>query len=128
QASPKCLAPSHQHRGNGDVQRVNRAGLQILANHRDATTDAHIPVSGCRLRQGQRFVDATGDEMKRRAPVHYRRFASMLGQHKGWYMIRRTLSPPAAPTVIRPRTAHRAEHITTENPRVDILETTHNEV
>src|SRR5690606_8926495 len=60
-------------------------------------------------------------------PVHYQRFASMLGQHKGWYMIRRTLSPPATPAVIRPGTAHRAEHVATKNPRADILEAANNE-
>src|SRR4029077_1223325 len=52
----------------------------------------------------------------------------MIGQDKDLSVIRGGLAPPPFPRVVRPRTPHRSKHISPEDPRADIFETTDGEV
>src|SRR6476620_6319693 len=42
-----------------------------------------------------------------------------MGQDEGRYVIRRLVAPPALPAVIGPWTAHRTEHVSTQDPGPD---------
>src|ERR1051325_551209 len=44
-------------------------------------------------------------------------------QHEHRHVIRRLVAPPAFPAVIRPRAAHRAEHVSAEDPCADFRKT-----
>jgi hypothetical protein len=52
----------------------------------------------------------------------------MISQDEYLSVIRRILSPPTFPRVVWPRASHRAKHISPEDPRADIFETTGGEV
>src|SRR5712691_8769797 len=59
------------------------------------------------------------DEPELRAARHGDRLPRMMRQHKRGNVIRRLLSPPPFPAVIRPGAADRAEHVATQNPRAN---------
>src|SRR5437667_5871700 len=46
-----------------------------------------------------------------------------MSEHKDRRVIRRVVTPPAFPTLIRPWSAHRDKHIPSKNIRADILKT-----
>src|SRR5437773_2422432 len=46
----------------------------------------------------------------------------MVGQHKNWSVIGRSVSPPALPRLIDPWPADRPEHVPAQDPGSDILE------
>src|SRR6266446_7640984 len=46
-----------------------------------------------------------------------------MGEHKDRRVIRRVVTPPAFPTLLRPWSAHRAKHIPSKNISADILKT-----
>src|SRR6266404_4108442 len=60
--------------------------------------------------------------MKCGAAFHLERRPRVMGEHKDRRVIRRLISPPAFPTFVRPRAAHRPEHIPPENIRADTSE------
>jgi hypothetical protein len=60
------------------VQFIDQAGLQILANCRDATSNLDVACSrgvACALERG---VDPVRDEVERGAALHYDRLAGMV--------------------------------------------------
>ena len=69
----------------------------------------------------QRGVDAVGDKMKRRASAHVHRRARMMREHENRRVVRRVVTPPAFPLVIRPCATNWSEHIAAQNPRADAL-------
>src|SRR5207247_5652584 len=54
------------------------------------------------------------------AALHREGGARMVRQHEDRAVIRRVVAPPALPALVRPRPAHRPEHVATENPCADI--------
>jgi hypothetical protein len=78
QALEHRLAPSEQDRRKREVQFIDQAGLQILANCRDATSNFDVACSrgvACALERG---VDPVRDEVERGAALHYDRLAGMV--------------------------------------------------
>src|ERR1700709_1673159 len=70
QALEHRLASSEQHRRKRKVQFIDQAGLQILANGRDATSDLDVTCSrgvACALERG---MDPVRDEVERGAALH----------------------------------------------------------
>ena len=65
----------------------------------------------------ERLVDAAGDEVERRSALHLERHARVVREDERGDVIRRLLSPPPAPRLVRPRTTHRTEHVAAEDPR-----------
>jgi hypothetical protein len=57
------------------------------------------------------------------AALHIERFPSMMREHENIAMIRRIVTPPTFPIVIRPCSADRAEHVPPDNPSTDIFKT-----
>jgi hypothetical protein len=52
----------------------------------------------------------------------------MMREHERGHVIRRLLAPPAAPALVRPRPAHRPEHVAAEDPGADVLEAARGDV
>src|SRR5580704_6691985 len=78
QALEHRLAASEQDRRKCEVQFIDQAGLQILANCRDTTSDLDVTRScgiACALERG---VDPVRDEVERGAPLHYDWLAGMV--------------------------------------------------
>ena len=78
QALEHRLASSEQDRGKREVQFIDQAGLQILANCRDATSNLDVARSrgvACALERG---VDPVRDEVECGAALHYDRLAGMV--------------------------------------------------
>src|SRR5471030_2054751 len=78
QALEHRLAPSEQDRRKREVQFINQAGLQILANCRDATSNFDVTCSrgvACAINRG---MYPARDEVERRAALHYDRLPGMV--------------------------------------------------
>src|ERR1700752_5034135 len=78
QALEHRLPPSEPDRRKREVQFIDQAGLQILANCREATSDLDVTCSrgvACALESG---VDPVRDEVERGAALHYDRLAGMV--------------------------------------------------
>src|ERR1700680_805859 len=101
------------------MELVNQAGTQILPNGGYPATDADVPLARCSGGLLQRGVDAFGDEAKLRATRHPERRPRVMRQHEDGCVIRRLGAPPALPAVVRPRAAHRTEHVAPKNPGTD---------
>src|SRR5690554_6535085 len=65
-------------------------------------------------------MNAARYEVERRAAFHLDGGPGMVGQDKGWNVIRWIVSPPAFPVGVRPVSANGAEHIPSETPGADI--------
>lgn len=48
----------------------------------------------------------------------------MMGQDKDRNVVRRIISPPPLPVLVRPRTADGSEHVSSKDPGSDILKAT----
>src|SRR6516165_3528683 len=123
-AGKQMLASAEQHGRYGEMQFVDEAGGEVLADGGGAAAEPDILALGAREGALQRRLDAVGDEMKGRAAFHLDRRARMVGQHEDGRVIGRVVAPPAFPALIRPGAADWAEHVTAEDPGPDILEAT----
>src|SRR2546422_5773617 len=101
------------------MQLVNQAGAQILPDSGYAATEAHVARARCGARLLQRGVNAFGDKAKLRTSRHPERRPPVMRQHEDGRVIRRLVSPPAFPAIVRPRAADRTEHVAPENPGTD---------
>src|ERR1700722_17796794 len=122
EAGEKVLAFAQQRWTHRQMQLVNKTGAQKLTERRYAPAKPYILVAGRRLRLSQRGLDAVGDEMEHGAAFHRNRRARVMREHEHRHVVRRFLAPPAFPVFVRPRSAHRTEHVAAENPRADIDE------
>src|SRR5581483_11280417 len=113
------LAPPEQHRPDGEMQLGDQSRLQILPHSRYPAAQAYVLAVGRGLRLLERRLDAVGDEVKHGAALHLQRRAPVMRQDEHRRVVRRLLAPPAAPVVVGPRPAHRAEHVAAEDPRAD---------
>src|SRR4051794_40815967 len=80
----QILAFAEQHRRYGEMQLVDEARLQILADGGDAAADADVTAGGGLARPIERFADAAGDEMEDRAALHLERRALVVGEDEDW--------------------------------------------
>src|SRR5215470_19823435 len=101
---------------------VNLSSHQILPDHRHAAADAYVLTARRILRLLQGGLNPVGHEIKRSAAFHLERSPRVMREHKHRRVIRRSLAPPPFPRVIRPESAHRAEHVATENEGAHIRE------
>ena len=93
------------------MQFIDQAGLQVLANGRDATSDLDVTCScgvACALERG---MNPVRDEVERGAALHYDRLAGMVRQDKRRSVIGWIVSPPALPAIVQPLPAHGTEHV-----------------
>src|SRR4051812_18970551 len=121
-AGEQILPLAEQGRRHGEMQLVDGARLQILADGGDAAADADVAAGGGLARAIERFADAAGDEMEDRAALHLERRALGAGGDENGGVVGRLIAPPAAPALVQPRAADRAEHVAAEDPGAGILE------
>src|SRR5262245_27941139 len=60
--------------------------------------------------------------------LHFQRRAWMVREDEDWHVVRRIRAPPALPLMVRPRPAHRPEHVAAHDPGAQILERAGREV
>src|SRR5581483_2842269 len=117
------LAAAEQYGSHRKMDFVDEPGAQEFADRCDAAAESHVAAARGRLRLFERRMDTAGDEAEFRAASHRERRACMVREHEHGCVIRRFFAPPALPTFVGPRAAHRSEHVAPENPRADVLET-----
>src|SRR5574340_1034720 len=101
------------------MQLIYQAGLQILPDGGNAAAQAHVFATRGFGRLLKCRVYAFGDKTELRAARHLERRARVMCEHEYLGVIRWLLTPPATPAFIRPRAAHRPEHVAPENPGAD---------
>src|SRR6267378_2204242 len=113
------LASTEQNGRDGEVQLVNECRAQVLPNRGYAATQSDVAAPRRIRRLLQRGVNTPGDEPKLRAARHPERCSRVMRQHEDGSVIRGLVTPPALPTLIRPRASDGAEHVAPENPGAD---------
>src|SRR3989442_5821072 len=121
EAGEEMLAGPEQPWRDRHVQLVDGLGFEVLANRRHAAADLHILSLSSRRRSFQRLADTARDKVEDRAAFHLNRRAAVMRQHKYGAVVRRVLSPPAAPGVVGPGATNRAEHVAPHNPGANAL-------
>src|SRR6478609_956736 len=116
----EVLTRTEHHRTDREMHVVDCASAQILTDRLGTAADAHISAARGGLGPFERFLDATGDEVKRRSARHLERLARMMSEHEDGHMVRRLVTPPTAPGFIQPRSADRPEHVPTQDPRAGV--------
>src|SRR5262245_28332712 len=64
-------------------------------------------------------MNAAGHEPEFRSALHRERRTRVMRQNEDGRVIRRLLSPPPLPAVVRPGTSNRTEHVSSEDPGAD---------
>jgi hypothetical protein len=82
-------------------------------------TRTSFPFAAARARSSAAW-NAFGDEVERRAALHDEVGARVVRQHEYRAVVHRLVAPPALPLEVRPRPAHRAEHVAAHDPRADV--------
>src|SRR5437867_3978837 len=121
EAAEEMLAGREQPGRDRHVQLVDEPRFEVLADRRHAAADLHILSLSSRRRSFQRLADTARDKVEDRAAFHLNRRAAVMRQHKYGAVVRRVLSPPAAPGVIGPGATNRAEHVASHDPGADAL-------
>src|SRR5690349_15982085 len=101
-AGQQVLARAQQHGSHGEVQLVDEALAQVLADGRDAAPDPDIAPGRGLLRLVQRRADAVRHEAELGPALHAKRRARMVREDEYRRVVRRLLAPPAFPALVRP--------------------------
>src|SRR3954465_12208922 len=104
------------------MELVDRAFLETLPQRRAPAADPDVAVARGLARAVERFADAAGHEMKRRAALHAQRRTRVVREDEYGHVIRRRVAPPASPRLVRPRSANRPEHVPAEDVGAGIFE------
>ena len=115
----QMLAGTKQDGRDGQVQLVDEGSAKILPDRGNTATQPDIATVRGISRLPQRGLNTVGDEPKHGAALHQERRSRMMSQHEDRRVIRRLVTPPAFPAVIRPRASDGAEHVPAENPGAD---------
>jgi len=119
----QAFARPKQNWRDGDMELIDEADSQELLDGVGTAADSHIPAIRCLACLLEGRVDSVGDKVERRVALHPQRRPRMVRQHENRYMVRRVIAPPTFPLQVRPKAPNRAEHVATQDPRTDILET-----
>src|SRR5690242_2603709 len=115
QAAEERFPLAKRNGSKSQVDFIHVAGLNVLLHRLDAAANLDV-LCACRFaRLLQRLLDAVRDEMKGRPAQHFDRRSWVMRQDEGWRVIRRIVTPPAFPTIVRPFPPNRAEHVATED-------------
>src|SRR5215831_20600992 len=104
------LPGTEQDRRDDEVQLVDQPGAKVLANRRDAATEANVAAArrgSCLLQGG---TNTFGNEPELGVSLHPDRPAWVVRQHEHRRVVWRLIAPPAFPALVRPRAADRTEH------------------
>src|SRR5882757_8137377 len=107
---------------------IHQTGAQVLLHGGDAAAQPDIFSVRSLFGALQSSVDALDHKVESCTSMHHDGRASVMGKNKDGYVVSRTVAPPAFPTVVRPRPAHRTKHVAPENPGSDTLEAAHDHI
>ena len=124
----QALPSSEQDRRDRDVKLIDEARAEVLLYGIDPTADAYILAVRGLARQVQRLVNTARDEMKRRIAFHLDERARVVSQDEYRHVVGWIVAPPALPVRIAPGPANGSEHVPSENPCADVLDSTCGEV
>src|SRR5579864_648150 len=110
------------------MQFIDQSFPKVLPDGRRSASDSDILSVGGSARSFQRGANAVSNEMKGGASLHYEWRTRMMSEHENLRMVNRVVTPPSAPALIRPGTAHRPEHIAAHNPGAHIAEASRGKV
>src|ERR1041385_5638485 len=96
---------------------IDKTRTKKLTDRSDATTNADVSAVRGGFRLPQSCFNPFSDEMKLGAPGHLQWRASVVRQDKHRSVIRRFVTPPTFPVLVRPRSTNWAKHVAAENPR-----------
>src|ERR1700761_9228780 len=115
QAAKERLSLAKRNWSKSEVNFIHVARLNELPHSLE--TAAYLDVlCACRFaRFLQRIFNAVGDKMKCRSAHHLDWRSWMMCQYESWRMIRRIVTPPAFPLVVRPFPTNRSEHVAAED-------------
>mgnify|MGYP001549803198 FL=1 len=115
QAAKERLPLAKRNGRNSEVNFIHVAGLDILLHSLDTAANLDV-LCACRFaRLLQRSLNAISDKVKCRATQHLDWRSWIVCQYESWRMIRRIVTPPAFPLIIRPFPTNRSEHVATED-------------
>src|SRR5438552_7467390 len=117
----EMLAGPEQPWRDRHVQLVDEPRFEVLADRRHTAADLHILSLSSRRRSFQRLADTARDKVEDRAAFHLNRWATVMRQHKYGPVVRRVLSPPAAPGGVGPGATNRAERVAPHDQGADAL-------
>src|SRR5579862_5482817 len=103
---------------------INQSCLQELANRGNPAAQPNVFTAGRRGGTLKGGSDAVGYEVKSRSAVHRNRLPRVMGEDEDLRVVGWRVAPPSFPSVVRPGSAHRPEHIAPQYPRADVLEPT----
>jgi hypothetical protein len=124
----QSLSPAQQDRRDSDVQLIDEARTKILPDGVRSTANTHIHSVGRVARLVKCLVNTARDEVECRFAFHLDGWAHVMSQDESWNVIGRVVPPPAFPVHVGPGAANRPEHVSSENPRANILEAPRSEV
>lgn len=121
-AVEQVLAAAEQHGRDGQVQIVDEAGLDVLADGGGAAAEADVFAFGGGPCLFERGVDAVGDEVEGCAALHVERRAWVVGEDEDGSVVGGFFAPPAFPGFVGPGASDGAEHVAAEDPGADVFE------
>jgi len=99
----------------GKMNFIDVAGLNVLLHSLRTAANLNV-LSACRFaRSLQRILNTVGDEVKCRSTQHLDWWPWIMCQYESWRVIRRIVTPPAFPLIVRPFSTKRSEHVATED-------------
>jgi len=107
---------------DGDMKFIDQSLSKVLPDCGRSTSDSDILSVGGIASSFKRDANPVSNEMKGGASPHFEWSTRMISEHKNLSMIYRVITPPTSPALIKPRTAHRPEHISAHNPGTYVVE------
>jgi hypothetical protein len=115
--SEEVFAGSEQDWSDREVHFVDESGAEVLAERGHPSSESDVlTASGIRCFL-ERHVDTAGHEAENRASFHGDRCSGVMGKHEDRRVVRRVITPPALPAVVRPGPSDWPEHIAAHDPR-----------
>src|SRR6476619_147902 len=114
----QTLPLTKQHRSQTDLHFIHQPGDQILLSRLGSSGKRNVLRPGSTFSPLQSAFDSIGHEEESRSSFERERLARVVRQNKNWVMIRRIVSPPAVPRIIRiPWTRMTTEHVSSHDRR-----------
>jgi hypothetical protein len=105
------------------VHFVDKALAKVLLDDIDSASKPNIFAIGGFASALECGSDTFRDEVKRSSTIHDKRCTSVVSQYEYGDVIHRILAPPTSPPLVWPGSTNRPEHVSSQNPGADVVET-----